>query len=73
MLVSFHLAVIEKNLPSNDFVRIHRSYIVNLKHVTSLVGNSLNIHGKLLTIGREYRDSFHNRFVFLGIRKMDKD
>lgn len=72
MVISFHLAVIEKNLPGNDFVRIHRSHIVNLRHVTSLIGNSLNVKGHLLTIGREYRDDFHNRFVFLGIRQKGK-
>lgn len=69
MMISFHLAVIEKSLPDNDFVRIHRSYIVNLRHVTSLIGNSLNVNGKMLTIGRDYRDDFHKRFVFLGVRK----
>lgn len=72
MIISFHLAVIEKALPGNDFVRIHRSHIVNLRHVTSLIGNSLNVKGHLLIIGREYKNDFHNRFVFLGIRKRGK-
>lgn len=72
MVVSFHLAVIEKKLPNIDFLRIHRSYIINLKYVISLIGNSLNIEGKLLTIGREYREAFLDRFIFLGVRRKDK-
>lgn len=69
MVLSFHLAIIEKELPVSDFMRIHRSYIVNLKHVVSLIGNSLNINGKLLTIGREYREHLLERFIFLGVRR----
>ena len=72
MVVSFHLAVIEKDLPDSDFIRIHRSFLINLYHVNSLIGNSLNIEGKLLTIGREYRESVLNRFIFIGVRRKDK-
>ena len=69
MVISFNLAVVENKLPATDFMRIHRSCVVNLKHVVSLMGNSLKIENKLLTIGREYRDELLDRFIFLGIRR----
>lgn len=69
LMVSFNLAVVERKLPPTDFLRIHRSYVVNLKHVSGLSGNSLKVDGNLLTIGREYRDSLLERFVFLGVRR----
>lgn len=72
MVISFNLATIEKELPNVDFLRIHRSYIINLKYVTSQIGNSLKIEGKLLTIGREYREKFFDRFISLGVRRKDK-
>lgn len=72
MVISFHLAIIEKELPPLDFMRIHRSYIVNLRHVISLIGNSLNVEGKLLTIGRDYREKLLGRFIFLGVRRREK-
>lgn len=72
MTVSFNLSVIVKDLPENDFIRIHRSYVINLMHVESLTGNCLKIGNSLLTIGREYRDTFLNRFIFLGIRRSNK-
>lgn len=72
MTLSFHLAVIEKQLPETDFIRIHRSYLVNLKHVTALVGNSLKIGEQFLVIGREYREQLFDRFVFLGVRRSKK-
>ncbi|MEG0468091.1 MAG: LytTR family DNA-binding domain-containing protein, partial [Mucinivorans sp.] len=69
MTLSFNLAVIEKKLPQTEFMRIHRSYIVNLQHITSLIGNSLKLGTQLLIIGREYRDKLLDRFVFLGVRR----
>lgn len=72
VIVSSNLAVIEKVLPAPDFVRIHRSYIVNLRHVESLVGNSLKVEKSLLTIGREYRERVLGRFVFIGVRRTKK-
>lgn len=69
MLVSFHLAVMGKRLPQTDFMRIHRSHIVNMKHVVSLAGNSLKVGDRLLAIGREYRKNIQERFIFLGVRR----
>ncbi len=69
LTVSFNLSVIKKALPTDDFIRIHRSYIINLKHVESMIGNSLRIGGKLLPIGWEYKEAFYDRVVFLGTRK----
>lgn len=69
LMISFHLAVIEKKLLQTEFMRIHRSTIVNLRHVVSLVGNSLRIGDKLLTVGREYRKHLLDRFIFFGVRR----
>ncbi len=69
LTISFNLAVVERELPVSDFMRIHRSCIVNLKHVVSLLGNSLKIGDRRLTIGREYRERLLDRFIFLGVRR----
>ncbi len=69
MTISSNLASVEERLPAVDFLRIHRSYLVNLRHVISLMGNSLRIAGEYLTIGREYRESVLDRFIFLGVRR----
>lgn len=69
MTVSFNLAVIKKELPANDFVQIHRSYVVNLEHVDYMAGNSLKVGDRLLSIGRGYREAFLDRVIFLGVRK----
>lgn len=70
--VSFNMGVIRKNLPETDFVQIHRSHIINIRHVGALMGNSLKIGNMWLTIGREYRNAVFDRFIFLGVRRLVK-
>ena len=43
LVISFNFASVRRKLPESDFIRIHRSRIVNLRHVETLVGNSLKI------------------------------
>ncbi len=44
-------------LPPGLFIRIHRSHIVQLRHVRSMEGNTLHLSsGKELLIGPNYRD-----------------
>jgi DNA-binding LytR/AlgR family response regulator len=47
---------LESKLPSSFFKRIHRSYIVNLKKISAVVGNMVEIEKKHLPIGKNYRE-----------------
>jgi DNA-binding LytR/AlgR family response regulator len=51
---------LEEKLPSNKFMRIHRSYIVALDKIQALVGNMVEImekgQTKHLPVGKNYRD-----------------
>ena len=67
LVISFNLASVRRKLPESDFIRIHRSRIVNLRHVETLVGNRLKIGNELLAIGREYKDALFERVIFLGV------
>ena len=51
---------IEKNLPADKFIRVHKSYIVNINKITAVDGNQifLNENEKIL-IGSSYRTNFH--------------
>ena len=44
------------------FIRIHKSYIINLKHVAEVEGNVIRIKGQLVTIGNTYRDDVYKVF-----------
>jgi len=47
---------IEDLLPKNKFVRVHNSYIVSVSAVNSIVGNFVEINGKEIPIGANYKD-----------------
>lgn len=51
---------LEQKLPSNQFMRIHRSYIVNIEKINAIIGNMVEVmeknQAKHLPIGKNYRE-----------------
>lgn len=52
---------IESLLPPETFLKVHRSYIVSVKHVQSLSGNRLLIQNHEIPISRDLKTSITNR------------
>ncbi len=48
---------LETKLPQDLFMRIHRSYIVNLGNITIIEGNTIQIGKKIIPIGKNYKDT----------------
>jgi two-component system, LytTR family, response regulator LytT len=48
---------IEELLPSEDFVRVHKSYIVSVARAVSLEGAMLNVGGQMIPVSRDLRDA----------------
>jgi len=55
----------QSKLPSNRFVRIHRSYIVNKDKVASIENLFVVINNKYIPIGASYKDDFMSRINML--------
>jgi two-component system LytT family response regulator len=51
---------IEEQLPPKDFVRVHRSFIVALKHITYIERSRIFINEKMIPVGDSYREGFYN-------------
>ncbi|WP_396600802.1 LytR/AlgR family response regulator transcription factor [Algibacter sp. R77976] len=49
------ISAIEAKLPNNKFLRIHRSYIIALKHISSFTNEEILINNTALTISRSYK------------------
>jgi len=51
---------LEEKLPQPTFMRIHRSYIINLEKINAVIGNMVEVtekgQPKLLPVGKNYRD-----------------
>ena len=55
----FRLKNMESTLPSDRFMRVHRSYIVNLSHVTGYGrGRVFLSNDEYVSLGANYRDAF---------------
>lgn len=56
------LARLEGRLPEDDFCRVHRSFIINLKQIKAIGKSSIRLETKeLIPLGRRYRDEFFKR------------
>jgi len=48
----------EEKLPERFFKRVHRSYIVSLEKIKTIVGSNVEINGQQIPIGKNYKDGF---------------
>lgn len=55
------IAKMAESLPSEDFIRIHRSFIVNKHHIDSHSKSHVTIRANTLPIGRHYRKEVPDR------------
>ena len=54
----------EETLDNQQFMRVHKSYVVNTSKIEKIVGNQLYLEGeKLVPIGRAYKETFINKFI----------
>ena len=59
VIVLLSMKKIEEHLPSNMFMRIHRSFIINLKKISEVKKNHVILDGDIsLPIGDNYKDAF---------------
>ncbi len=56
---------LENKLDNKKFVRVHRSYIVNLSKITNINANNLEINKKIIPISSSYRDDLLNKISVL--------
>ena len=61
VIVLLSMKKIEEHLPSNMFIRIHRSFIINLDKISEVQKNHVFLEGDVsLPIGDNYKEAFMN-------------
>lgn len=48
----------EQKLPADLFCRIHRSFIVGLRHISAFSSTEVEVNGQKLPVGKNYREAF---------------
>ena len=70
IVVLLSMKKMEERLPSNMFMRIHRSYIINLKNIIEVNKNHVLLpHDASLPIGDLYKEAFNN---YLGSKFLSR-
>jgi DNA-binding LytR/AlgR family response regulator len=57
LMVLEKLSDLEEKLPQNQFMRVHKSFIVNISHIKQIEGNMLKIKDKTVTISQSYKSN----------------
>jgi DNA-binding LytR/AlgR family response regulator len=57
---------IENLLKDQGFMRIHKSYIVSIKNIDAVFGNTVETNGVQLPIGRSFKDDLN---AMLGVNE----
>jgi two-component system, LytTR family, response regulator LytT len=68
LLSLMSLKSLEEELPEKTFMRIHRSFIINLKKIHSIERNQVIINDARITIAEQYREKFLNYISGRSIR-----
>ncbi len=64
-LLTSSLKAIEEKFPASKFIRVHRSFIVNLEKIDAIEEDDIIIGETRIPIGKTYRDKLMMRLSFL--------
>ncbi|WP_034041818.1 LytR/AlgR family response regulator transcription factor [Wocania ichthyoenteri] len=57
------LTSISEELPQSNFIRVHRSYNISINKIAALEGNTIEIAGRRIPIGRNYLKQTKERIL----------
>jgi DNA-binding LytR/AlgR family response regulator len=63
MMVYITIKGLEEQLPAEKFIRVHKSFIVNVNKIRSIEGNILDIGNEKITISQNLREKVINEIV----------
>lgn len=58
LLSLMNMKDLERDLPSDRFLRIHQSFIINTARIESISGDQVKIDGTLISVSQSYKQAF---------------
>ena len=52
-----------EQLPHDRFCQVHKSYLVNTRHITKVAHNQIHIGAERLPVGRAYKENFVRNYL----------
>jgi len=63
MIVYITLKSLEEQLPAKQFIKVHKSFIVNRNKIKSIEGNMINLGTEKITISQNLREKVLNEIL----------
>jgi DNA-binding LytR/AlgR family response regulator len=63
MMVYITIKGLEEQLPSKTFLKVHKSFIVNISKIKSIEGNILNIGSAKISVSQNLREKVMNEII----------
>ncbi|HEV3221246.1 MAG TPA: LytTR family DNA-binding domain-containing protein [Puia sp.] len=63
LMVYITIKGLEEQLPSKTFIKVHKSFIVNISKIKSIEGNILNIGGEKIAVSQNLREKVMNEII----------
>lgn len=60
------MSQMEEKLPAENFLRIHKSFIISVNKIEAFTANTIEVQGKELPIGRSFKNAVLNMLNFSG-------
>jgi DNA-binding LytR/AlgR family response regulator len=55
IITKYAMAALEAMLPANNFLRVHRSFLISIDKIDSFTTDEIDIRGQLIPVGKLYR------------------
>lgn len=65
--INTRLSALEKDLPADQFIRVHKSFIINMHHLRRLDAHQVHVAGKKIPIGITYHTKVMQQMRKAGI------
>ena len=65
ILIRENMSDVFKLVPDSDFIRVHKSFVIAIRHIGKIENHQLTINGEKIPIGSTYRDALRNK---LGLK-----
>ena len=60
--LSISMNKVSEQIQKPFFVRVHRSYVVNINNITGVEGNVLKLHDNEVHVNKEFKDQYLSKF-----------
>ena len=62
-MTAMNVGTIARQLPSDQFARVSKSYIININYISSIDVDSINLQKIEIPLGKSYKEAFLNTFI----------